>query len=123
MTSALHPYRAAGWCRDKVYPWLGFDNTYFQNDFENATKLRGYVDDESAFAKLKELYQERQGESPLFAFEVTMQNHGGYSKEYTDLFPDIRLTGYSGKETTNTEATEKYLTLVQKTDAAFKELT
>ncbi|MFQ9393373.1 MAG: hypothetical protein ACLR2E_03150 [Lachnospiraceae bacterium] len=28
----------------------------------------------------------RQGESPLFAFEVTMQNHGGYSKEYTDLF-------------------------------------
>ncbi len=123
VTSALHPYRAAGWCRDKVYPLLGFDNTYFQNDFENATKLRGYVDDESAFAKLKELYQERQGESPLFAFEVTMQNHGGYSKEYTDLFPDIRLTGYSGKESTNTEATEKYLTLVQKTDAAFKELT
>lgn len=40
------------------------------------------------------------------------------------LFPDIQdLTGYSGKETTNTEATEKYLTLVQKTDAAFEELT
>ena len=36
--------------------------------------------------KLTELYQERKGESPLFAFEVTMQNHGGYSKEYADLF-------------------------------------
>ena len=123
VTSALHPYRAAGWCRDKVYPWLGFDNTYFQKDFTNATKLRGYIDDKSAFEKLKELYQEREGENPLFAFEVTMQNHGGYSKEYADLFPDIRLTGYSGKETTNTEATEKYLTLLQKTDTAFKDLT
>ena len=123
VTSALHPYRAAGWCRDKVYPWLGFENTYFQSDFENPTKLRGYVDDESAFRKLTELYEERKGENPLFAFEVTMQNHGGYSKEYADLFPDIRLNGYEGKETTNTEATEKYLTLIQKTDAAFKELT
>ena len=39
VTSALHPYRAKRAGRDKVYPLLGFDNTYFQNDFENATKL------------------------------------------------------------------------------------
>lgn len=122
-TNALHPYRAAGWCRDKVYPWLGFENAYFQEDFPEATKLRGYVDDASAFEKLKELYEARKGGSPLFAFEVTMQNHGGYSKEYTDLFPDIKILDYVGKETTSTQATEKYLTLVQKTDQAFEELT
>ena len=29
----------SGLVQNKVYPWLGFDNTYFQNDFENATKL------------------------------------------------------------------------------------
>ncbi|MFQ9393372.1 MAG: sulfatase-like hydrolase/transferase [Lachnospiraceae bacterium] len=41
VTSALHPYRAAGWVQSKVYPLLGFDNTYFQNDFENATEASG----------------------------------------------------------------------------------
>lgn len=122
VTSALHPYRAAGWSRDKVYPWLGFENIYFQEDFQEASRLRGYVDDPSAFRKLIELYEERKGGQPLFAFEVTMQNHGGYSKEYEDLFPDIKISEYVGRETTSTQATEKYLTLIQKTDTAFREL-
>ena len=121
-TSALHPYRAQGWCRDKVYPWLGFENIYFREDFQGASKLRGYVDDASAFEKLVELYQNKEEGKPMFSFEVTMQNHGGYSKEYEDLFPDIKILAYQGKETTNTEATEKYLTLIKKTDDAFKEL-
>ncbi|MDY3918618.1 MAG: sulfatase-like hydrolase/transferase [Candidatus Limivivens sp.] len=123
-TAALHPYRAQGWNRNTVYPALGFDETYFQSDFQNATTCRGYVDDQSAFRKLVELYEEKESDEKLFAFEVTMQNHGGYSKEYEDLFPDIKISAYDTEQqqTTSVKATEKYLTLIRKTDDAFREL-
>lgn len=122
-TAALHPYYASGWNRDQVYPDLGFQEVYFKDDFVGAEKLRGYVDDRSAFQKLIELYEEKEEGERLFAFEVTMQNHGGYSKEYPDLWPEIDLT-WTPEEEKNTQvyATEKYLTLIHKTDEAFQEL-
>lgn len=122
-TAALHPYYASGWNRNQVYPDLGFENTYFRESFPDASTLRGYVDDESAFRKLIQLYEEKDKDERLFAFEVTMQNHGGYSKEYADLQPEIFLTGIP-EEMKNTQihATEKYLTLVRRTDMAFQNL-
>lgn len=122
-TAALHPYYASGWNRDQVYPDLGFQEVYFKDDFVGAEFLRGYVDDRSAFQKLIELYEEKEEGERLFAFEVTMQNHGGYSKEYPDLWPEIDLT-WTPVEEKNTQiyATEKYLTLIHKTDEAFQEL-
>lgn len=123
VTAALHPYYSSGWNREQVYEYLGFDRAYFQEDFHNASYLRGWVDDRSAFEKLIELYEEKEKGEKLFAFEVTMQNHGGYSKEYEDLEPDIRLTGYPEEmRNIQVEAVEKYLTLIQKTDEAFREL-
>lgn len=122
-TAALHPYYASGWNRDQVYPDLGFENTYFREDFTNASTLRGYVDDASAFRKLIQLYEEKEAGEKLFAFEVTMQNHGGYSKEYADLVPEIFLTDIPEEEKgIQIHATEKYLTLIKKTDEAFEEL-
>lgn len=118
-TAALHPYYDTGWNRNKIYPWFGFERMYFLDDFAGAKKLRGYVTDESAFDKLIELYEKKNSAERLFAFEVTMQNHGGYSKEYTDLWPEITLPDleYSNVQT---QSTEKYLTLIKKTDDAFK---
>ena len=120
-TAALHPYYASGWNREQVYPDLGFEHTYFREDFINASTLRGYVDDTSAFRKLIQLYEEKEEGEKLFAFEVTMQNHGGYSKEYPDLQPEIFLTETEYKST-QVESTEKYLTLIRRTDEAFEEL-
>ena len=127
-TAALHPYYSTGWNRDKVYQYLGFDSEYFRDtgDFPDATLLRGWVDDESAFDKLIELYEEKEEGSPLFAFEVTMQNHGGYSKEYEDLTNEIQFSD-AGEDLRSVhqvqiEATEKYLTLIKKTDEAFENL-
>ena len=127
-TAALHPYYSTGWSRDKVYQYLGFDNQYFRDtgDFPDATLLRGWVDDKSAFDKLIELYETKEKDSPLFAFEVTMQNHGGYSNEYEDLTNEIQFTDAAEEmrsvHRVQTEATEKYLTLIKKTDDAFREL-
>lgn len=122
-TAALHPYNASGWNRDRVYPLLGFDELYFKNDFSDATTCRGYVDDQSAFDKLIDLYEDKGEEERLFAFEVTMQNHGGYSREFPDLSPDIKLTDLAeNQRNIQTEACEKYLTLMKKTDEAFQNM-
>lgn len=118
-TTALHPYGAHGWNRDEVYPLLGFDRFLSEPDFVGADRLRGYVTDESAFDKLLEIAETE--ERPQFQFLVTMQNHGGYSHDYEDLFPEVRLESLPTKNK-QIEAAEKYLTLTKKSDEAFANL-
>ena len=117
--TGLHPYNASGWNRDRIYPLLGFQNTCFRNEFYPSRIIRKYVSDETAFNKLSSLYEEKAEGEKLFLFEVTMQNHGGYS-EIFDNFPiRVRLTDI---HTSTSSSTENYLTLIQESDRAFEEL-
>ena len=45
-TVAMHPYYATGWSRNKVYPHLGYDETYFIDDFDQTKILREYITDQ-----------------------------------------------------------------------------
>lgn len=117
--TGLHPYNASGWNRDKVYPWLGFQNTCFRNDFYPSRIIRKYISDETAFHKLIGLYETKSKGDKLFLFEVTMQNHGGYSEIFEDFPIQVKLTDI---HTSSSKATENYLTLIQESDRAFKEL-
>ncbi|MCM1259004.1 MAG: LTA synthase family protein [Roseburia sp.] len=110
-TYGIHPYQPGGWDRDRVYPLLGFENTSFLPEFTNATYLRRYVDDESCFAKIIDIYEKRN--SPAFIFAVTMQNHGSYSEAYDNFTPHITVEGKNSYSLSN------YLSLVQRTDQAF----
>lgn len=122
MTTAIHPYLASGWDRDKVYELLGFRTFLARDSFVNPSTLRGYIDDKSAFDKIIEVFEDREDpQQSQFIFEVTMQNHGGYSKETGDFHEEIRLTDLTYSNT-QTKAAEKYLTLIKKTDDALKEL-
>ena len=115
-TCALHPYRASGWNRDKVYPLLGFSNFLSQEDFQGATGVRGYVDDASCVRKLMELYEKKEKNKPGFYFCVTMQNHSPYTDGYEALNGNISVEG------ANNRALEEYLTLLEASDAAFEDL-
>ncbi len=121
-TLAIHPYLATGWDRDKVYEYFGFDDFLDIHDFENPITLRGYISDQSAYEKVIEQFEEKGEEERLFVFEVTMQNHGSYSKDSPDFEPYIELTQVTSKNLQVT-ATEKYLSLINTTDAALKEIT
>lgn len=121
ITNAIHPYNKSGWARDKVYPWFGFDNLLFKTDFENAELIRSYISDQSAFEKIVELYEAKDADERMFTFEVTMQNHGGYSKDVEGFEESVFLTDLDNK-TTSVRAAEKYLTLIQETDQAFQYL-
>ena len=120
-TTAIHPYYGTGWCRNTVYPLLGFEQMLFKDDFVSPEKIRNYISDESAFQKIIELYEEKGSDEKMFTFEVTMQNHGGYSKDTDDFRESVYLTDESGQGT-QVRAAEKYLTLIQKSDQAFQNL-
>ena len=120
-TTAIHPYNASGWDRDEVYEYFGFDEFLSLRSFDDPEKMRGYVSDNAAFDKIMEQFENKADGEKNFIFEVTMQNHGGYSKASPDFYSYIKLEGV-GSKTTSVLATEKYLTLMNETDKALERL-
>lgn len=115
-TYGMHPYNSTGWNRNKVYPWLGFDEVYFVKDFTGRRYLRDYVSDKSAYEKIIEVYENKEEGTPAFIFEVTMQNHGGYTDEYEHFTSDVNA------EDLNSAQLDQYLSLMKVSDREFKNL-
>jgi len=115
-TVAAHPYNATGWDRDTVYPLLGFECSLFINQYDRSNKLRSYISDAECVDKIIEVYEEKETGTPLFMFNVTMQNHGGYTDKYTNFTPDITVEGL------NNLAVEQYLSLLKVSDTEFERL-
>ena len=120
-TTAIHPYNRTGWDRDTVYEKFGFDEFLDKDSFSSPYRLRGYISDKSAFDKIREQFSIKGDDERKFIFEVTMQNHGGYSRETPDFNIYLTLPEVTDK-TTSAVATEKYLTLINQTDRALEEL-
>ncbi len=120
-TAGLHPYYASGWDRDEVYPYFGFDETYFIYDFKHKDILRKYVSDRSAFDQIIDLYEQKDNNDRLFAFEVTMQNHGGYYEDFDNFIPNIKLE-FNASSAKVQHYTELYLSLIRESDAAFESM-
>ena len=115
-TYAQHPYYGSGWEREKVYPLLGFDKMNFVEDYVPRTIVRQYVSDESDFDMIIRTFEQKEEGKPAFIFNVTMQNHGGYTSEYDDFVNDVCAT-----EVDN-QALNQYLSLVRLTDEKLREL-
>lgn len=116
-TVAMHPYNSTGWDRNKVYPLLGFDEMYFIKDYKKPEKIRKYVSDRACYDKIIELYESKQDGTPLFVFNVTMQNHSSYTDEFDNFHPDIEVSGSSSKALNN------YLSLMKISDESIRYLT
>ncbi len=117
-TVAMHPYRAAGWDRNEVYPDFGFEEIHFQEFYKNAEKVRKYVSDLADYEKIAEVYENKPAGKPLFLFNVTMQNHSSYSdwNSYDNFHPDIEVEGSSSK------LLPAYLSLIRLSDDAIRQL-
>lgn len=123
-TVAVHPYFARCWNRDKVYGLMGFDNFISidnMGDYQNRNEfeyIRNYLSDRSSYSAVINQFENKKPDEKLFVFNVTMQNHGGYSGEYPNFVSDVEITNMSG---TYSEA-EQYLSLIKESDKAFEEL-
>ncbi|NLT12320.1 MAG: LTA synthase family protein [Clostridiaceae bacterium] len=117
-TVAIHPYEASGWNRPEVYEDFAFDRFMSVDDFKNPDYLRSYVSDEDSYAKVVDTFERKTDGEPIFIFNVTMQNHGGYGKTYDNINYDIKLSDYPGMY----PETEQYLSVVKSTDDATRDL-
>lgn len=143
---ALHPYYSEGWNRYKVYNYFGFnkftslqdimdislmreyqnngsDPNYLQSLIDqyypgSNMLIRQYVSDSYNYKLLIEDYENRDKSQPYFAFNVTMQNHGGYTTSCVNFNESIYATSVSRDYT----KANKYLSLVKASDDAFREL-
>lgn len=144
---AFHPYYSTGWNRVNVYNNFGFnshtflenlidssilreyvkngsDAEYLQNLVDtyypdrNNMLLRQYVSDSYNYDVIIENFENRDKSKPYFAFNVTMQNHGGYSNSASNFDECIEITSSSKYY----NKASKYLSLVKASDDAFKGL-
>ena len=114
-TLALHPYGAKGWDRHEVYEYFGFDAFYSKSDFTDPHLLRKYISDQADIEKVIELY-EQDPDTPLFLFNVTMQNHSSYTDAFDNFTPTIEVEG------NNSFALNQYLSLLKESDRCLEQL-
>ena len=115
-TYAQHPYYASGWNREKVYPLIGFEHLNFIDDYANKTYVRKYVSDDADMQHIIDTYENKEDGKPAFIFNVTMQNHGGYTDAFSDLSEDVHAANY------NSEVLDRYLSLIRLTDQSLEKL-
>lgn len=117
---ALHPYNESGYNRVSVYENMGFADFISKEDFDDAVLVRNHISDDSNYDRIIEEYEKSKAQSdkPFYLFNVTMQNHSPYDKDYANLPDTIQITTPECKD----EAAERFLNLVHLSDAATKEL-
>jgi phosphoglycerol transferase MdoB-like AlkP superfamily enzyme len=114
---AMHPYLSNGWNRPNAYRYLGFDESFYVENFPQRDYIRQFISDREMFEKITDIYETRQDE-PLFMFGVSMQNHGGYSYSGDNYNQTISLVGYDKSY----PEVEQYLSLIHETDKAVEYL-
>ena len=115
-TTAFHPYKSSGWNRVLAYDYLDFEEQLYEEDVEDPHMIRQYISDLSDY---KTIFETTEEEETSFFFNVTMQNHSGYSQGWKNLKRTIDLP----KELSDADRTaEQYFALAQESDEALQVL-
>ena len=117
---AFHPFAPTGYKRNVVYPLLGFQDFISSDDkLPYGTEIRHYISDDSDIKDIISFYENKEEGKPYFLFNVTIQNHGGYSSDVSS----VPVTVKPVEADLQIPALEEYLSLVKLSDEAFQELT
>lgn len=114
---AVHPENKNNWNRSSVYAQMGVERFVSIDQMDHLTEVRGIVSDRSDYDWIIREYEEAQG--PLFLFNITLQNHGGY--ENIDALGDIEPV-HVGEEYEKYTDLITYLTIIRESDQAFRHL-
>lgn len=113
---SMHPYYDTGWSRNTIYPTLGFDESYFLDDYDQTQILREYITDEEFYNKIIERYESKGKNEDLFIMSISMQNHGGYKNSFDNFDEQAYKIGKSYNDV------NQYLSLVYESDQALRDL-
>lgn len=116
---AFHPYERSGYNRENVYEHFGFHRFIsIEDKMKYRDTIRNFQSDESDIKNVIDLYEQSDKKEPFYIFNVTMQNHGGYSEEKSE----VEVTVYPVEEELQTVQINEYLSLIRETDRAFEQL-
>lgn len=117
---AMHPYRGTNYRRNIVYPQIGFDTYYNRDDFWEKDYIRNYISDQCLAERIVSEYERNlKNDTPLFSYNVSVQNHGGYySSNVKNLDLSIKVLNTDVDQT----KTEIYVNLIRETDRMFEYL-
>ncbi len=111
-THAIHPAAASNWNRDTIYEQMGFDDFADETYFEDADTFRTVVSDKATYDYVLDLLAEDEGSQ--FIFDVTLQNHGGYTWGGIDEEDMVHVTLPDGTED---DELNEYLACIKHSDA------
>lgn len=115
-STAFHPYLSSGWNRTQVYHAMGFDNIVFEDNLDKTLDtMRIYTSDEGDYSYIRDYFEAKEPGIPQFFFNVTMQNHGGYTYDGNNFETTVHLTGEASGRFPQAE---QYLSLMQASDEA-----
>lgn len=123
-TLAVHPYLSNFYQRESKYPYLGFDETYFEEDLYEIEGIectvRGKNISDDTFIDYITYFMDASDE-PTFLFGISMEAHQPYPNKFTEEEFDINLTSdLLDSETLN--IVRQYAQCVADADRALKKL-
>ena len=78
-TYGMHSWNKSGYSREKIYRYLGFDNSMFRESMPQLRHWIGeYPTDESLYEAYYDIMNNKEKDKKNFSFIVTMQNHMPY---------------------------------------------
>lgn len=114
-TVAMHPNKATNWKRTTAYRFLDFDEFIAIDQFpSDAERYRNMISDQANYEEIVRVYEEKEEGEPLFLFDITMQNHSGYTNKYFQA--DVNCEGYDSDEA------DQYFSLLKLSDQAIEYL-
>lgn len=119
-TTAFHPYYSSGYNRRSVYEYIGFDEAVFYEEFKGKELLRGLITDRNDYKDLIAMYEKNKKankDQPQFFFNVTMQNHGGFSNNKVNFEEPVKITNFKA-----VQALDNFVSLMKTSDTALIDL-
>lgn len=111
---SIHPAPAGNWSRDRVYRYLGFDGSFWGEDFSDFQGIHCGISDLDTYKMVEELYEGRGEGEKLFIFDLTIQNHGGYTESNVERTVEAANV--------HSEEADIFLSLIRESDKAFEQL-
>ena len=122
-TVAMHTYMSSFYFRKNTYPYIGFDEMYFQDELTqidevNCTMKGGYISDNS-FADYVMHLMDMDDSKPCFLFGISMENHQPYENKFEKLEVEV---GNPNLSDAALNSLQNYTTGVRDSDLALKKI-
>mgnify|MGYP002798213315 FL=1 len=121
-TFFMHPGQNWFYNRESVYSYLGITDQVFQDAFSRSDLVGDWISDAGFLRVLKESLEARQGDTPLFTYAVTIQNHQSYGAGKYGYVPDPPQTDIALSDAARTYLSV-YFKGLQDSAAMLEELT